>query len=177
MDHTPSSTSSEQNNDDSMSLWDSEGEALDQEDILQDLTVDMDAMDLNVNTLPALELSDTVLGYQEHSISTSVSNAQATAMHDMLRAQDTLGNVLRRLRLLKVDDNTLAPYTPRFLQSRVFGGTPSPEPINFKSDTIDHDATEVSSYITPAVSEEGLKLLAKLPRQKKETRKPSYGIR
>ena len=92
----------------------------------------------------------------------------------MLKAQDTLGNVLRRLRLLKVDDETLALYTPRFLQLQVFSELSSPELINFKSNTIDN--TEVASFVTPAVREDGFKLLA-LPRQKKETRKPSYGIR
>ena len=174
MDLTPESSAPSKSNNDSMSLWDLEGKALDQEDILQDLTADMDAVDLNVNASLVLELSDAILGYQERSISTSISNAQATAMQDMLKAQDTLGDVLWRLRLLKVDDETLALYTPRFLQPRVFGKLSSPELINFESNTIDN--TEVASFITPAVREDGFKLLA-LPRQKKETRRPSYGIR
>ena len=174
MDFTPKSSVPSKSNDDSMSLWDLEGKALDQEDILQDLTADMDAVDLNINASLVLELSDAVLGYQEHSISTSISNAQATAMQDMLKTQDTLGNVLQWLQLLKVDDDTLALYTPRFLQSRVFGELPSPELIDFESNTIDNNITEVASFIDPAVRE-GFKLLALL-RQKKETRKPSYGI-
>ena len=175
MDFTPKSSVPSKSNDDSMSLWDLEGKALDQEDILQDLTADMDAVDLNINASLVLELSDAVLGYQEHSISTSISNAQATAMQDMLKTQDTLGNVLQWLQLLKVDDDTLALYTPRFLQLRVFGGLPSPELIDFESNTIDNNITEVASFIDPAVREGGFKLLALL-RQKKETRKPSYGI-
>ena len=76
----------------------------------------MDAVDLNINASLVLELSDAIMGYREHSISTSISNAQAMAMQDMLKAQDTLGDMLRQLRLLKVDDETLALYTPRFLQ-------------------------------------------------------------
>ena len=173
MDLTPESSAPSESNNDSMSLWDSEGKALDQEDILQDLTADMDAVDLNVNASLVLELSDAVLGYREHSISTSISNAQAMAMQDMLKAQDTLGDMLWWLQLLKVDDETLALYTPRFLQPRVFGELSSPELINFESNTIDN--TEVASFLTPAVREDGFKLLALL-RQKKETRKPSYGI-
>ena len=97
MDLTPESSVPSESNDDSMSLWDLEGKALDQEDILQDLTADMDAVDLNVNASLVLELSDAVLGYREHSISTSISNAQAMAMQDMLKAQDTLGDVLWQL--------------------------------------------------------------------------------
>ena len=174
MDLTPESSALSKSNNDSMSLWDSEGKALDQEDILQDLTADMDAVDLNTNASLVLELSDAILCYREHSISTSISNAQATAMQDMLKTQDTLGDVLWQLRLLKVDDDTLALYTPRFLQSRVFSKLPSPELIDFKSNTIDNNITEVASFIDPAVRE-GFKLLALL-RQKKETHKPSYGI-
>jgi hypothetical protein len=82
-------------------------------------------------------------------------------MQGMLIAQDNLGEALRRLCMLKVDDRILLPFTPPSLQSQVFGGVPDPVPITemFSDDVLQDD-----------------KLLPLIP-QKKEQWKTSYGIR
>ncbi len=162
---------------DSVSIWGSEGDALDQDAILQDLTGDAVTLDVAGNASLAFELSG---AYQELSISTSISNAQATAMQDMLQTQDVLGNILRKLRSLKVDDETLAIYTPRYLQPHVFGDLSSPEPINLESNVHCAAASAAATSLvtlTQAIRDsEGFKLIP-LAKQKKESRKPSYGIR
>ena len=185
MDLTPSTlspthapTPNEQHgNDSEVSIWGSEGNVLDQETILQDLISDtMTPVDVTGNF--SSELSGAILDYQELSISTGVSNAQATAMQDMLQTQDVLGNILQKLRSLKVDDKTLAIYTPRYLQPHVFGELPSPEPIDLESDcaTADSEAAATRMVtVMQAIRDEGFKLIP-LAKQKKESRKPSYGI-
>ena len=94
MDHTPSTpspthapTPNEQHgNDSEVSIWGSEGNALDQETILQDLISDtVTPVDVTGNF--SSKLSGAILDYQELSISTSISNVQATAMQDMLQTQ------------------------------------------------------------------------------------------
>ena len=186
MDLTPSTpsptrapTPNEQHgNDSEVSIWGSEGDVLDQETILQDLISDaVTPVDVTGNF--SSKLSGTILDYQELSISTGVSNAQATAMQDMLQTQDVLGNILWKLRSLKVDDETLAIYTPRYLQPHMFGELPSPEPIDLESDCAAADSEAAATRlvtVTQAIRDEGFKLIP-LAKQKKESRKPSYGIR
>jgi hypothetical protein len=185
MDLTPSTpsptrapTPNEQHgNDSEVSIWGSEGDVLDQETILQDLISDaVTPVDVTGNF--SSKLSGTILDYQELSISTGVSNAQATAMQDMLQTQDVLGNILWKLRSLKVDDETLAIYTPRYLQPHVFGELPSLEPIDLESDCTAADSEAAATRLVTvmqAIRDEGFKLIP-LVKQKKESHKPSYGI-
>jgi hypothetical protein len=59
----------------------------------------------------------------------SLANAQATAMQEMLVVQDKLGRVLRKLKMLNIDNVLLEPYTPTYLCPWVFGDTAAPEPL------------------------------------------------
>ena len=186
MDITPSGTlsptraptPSKQYGNDSVSIWGSEGDALDQEAILRDLIADAVTVDVTGDESSEL-LSGAILSdYGELSISTGVSNAQATAMQDMLQTQDVLGNILRKLRSLKVDDETLAIYTPRYLQPHVFGELPSLEPIDLDSasDCAAAEAAATSLVTIMQARDQGFKLIP-LAKQWKELRKHSYGIR
>ena len=185
MDLTPSITPcptctpipTEQHGNDSASIWGSEGDALDQDTILQDLTSDTMTVDVTGNSSLAFELCGAILDYRELSISTGISNAQAMAMQDMLQTMDMLGNILQKLRSLKIDDKTLAIYTPRYLQPYVFGELHSPEPINLESDCVTAKAAATTSLvtITQAIKDQGFKLIP-LAKQKKESHKPSYGV-
>lgn len=98
--------------------------------------------------------------------STSLANAQATVMQEVLIAQDNLGSTLRRLRMLRVDDEILLQYTPPSLHTYVFGGVPNPAPITIPTAPA---STDVENTRTGA--------LIQLVAQKKEQCKPSYGIR
>ena len=91
---------------------------------------------------------------------------------------NVLGNILWKLRSLKVDDETLAIYTPRYLQPHVFGELPSLEPIDLESDCAAADSEAAATRLVTvmqAIRDEGFKLIL-LVKQKKESRKPSYGI-
>jgi hypothetical protein len=61
--------------------------------------------------------------------STSLMTAQATTMQDMLLAQDNLGQTLKWLRMLKIDDDVLSQYMPMSLHSEVFGSVANPTSI------------------------------------------------
>ncbi|KAM6503401.1 hypothetical protein JOM56_000344 [Amanita muscaria] len=96
--------------------------------------------------------------------STALMTAQATAMQDMLVAQDNLGQTLKRLRMLKIDDDIVSRYTPMSLHSEIFGSIADPASIGHTPVKIDVE----HSCAGP--------LLPLVP-QKKEKRKTSYGIR
>ncbi|RDB27252.1 hypothetical protein Hypma_004515 [Hypsizygus marmoreus] len=112
--------------------------------------------------------------------SASLSNAQATTMQDMLLIQDNLGHVLRRLKMLKVDDRVLEQYTTPFLRSRVFGGIPDPMRLvlDHAIDEMDRDAEkdEEQDRQTDVQATRRTDAPVLVP-QKKERRKQSYGIR
>ena len=109
------------------------------------------------------KLYGAILDYRELSILTDISNAQAmAAMQDMLQTQDMLGNILQKLRSLKVNDKTLAIYTPRYLQPHVFGELPSPEPIDLGSDCAAADLEAAATRlvtVTQAIRDKGFKLI------------------
>ncbi|KAM6491372.1 hypothetical protein JOM56_013146 [Amanita muscaria] len=96
--------------------------------------------------------------------STALMTAQATAMQDMLIAQDNLGQTLKRLRMLKIDDDIVSRYTPMSLHSEIFGSIADPASIGHTPVKIDVE----HSCAGP--------LLPLVP-QKKEKQKTSYGIR
>jgi hypothetical protein len=161
----------EQPHEDSM-LWDND---VSQSDILRGLNeilsspIDTSMLSQSIHPPSPLMLNSLP---EEHNratspASTSLANAQATAMQDMLVAQDNLGKTLRRLRMLKIDDNILSQYTPMSLHSEVFGSVANPVSIEHTADAI---AAE-------DVCASGQGQLLPLVPQKKEKRKNSYGIR
>lgn len=134
--------------------------------------------------------------------SVSLANAQATTMQEMLVIQDELGQVLRKLKMLKIDKATLEPYTPVYLRPRLFGDTAAVEPLAAGPSSqaeleprypMSNLTRTCKKMILDHLEDEDLELsgsesdkrrvgpelprLLPLQRQTKERRKESHGIR